>query len=270
MTGRVSSPKHAVKGEQLVRGVLRELGCDLVTRENIARMVRFHGRPAFLSERQHPTHEVVRLSCLVSNELLYWFAIADTRGRTTESMDRPEENLHFWKLLAEEEDCYRQPYPFANDHARFLFCRQNDPDLSYVPFEDYSCTVTMMAGLPGSGKDAWLSRHRQDVPVVSLDEIRRELGVAPTDNQGTVAQMARERCREYLRKKTSFAFNATNIMRLTRARWIDLFADYHAKIEIVLRRTAHEDNLAAEQTAIGECARARDLRGWRPNSNRPP
>ena len=31
----------------------------------------------------------------------------------------------------------------------------------------------------------------------------------------------------------SFAFNATNILRQTRRRWIDLFADYDARIEIV-------------------------------------
>ena len=62
---------------------------------------------------------------------------------------------------------------------------------------------------------------------------RRELNVDPTDNQGTVVQLARERCREYLRARTSFAFNATNTMKQTRARWIDLFADYHARIELV-------------------------------------
>jgi predicted kinase len=31
----------------------------------------------------------------------------------------------------------------------------------------------------------------------------------------------------------SFAFNATNLLRQTRRRWIDLFADYEARIEVV-------------------------------------
>lgn len=85
------SPKHAVKGEHVARAVLRDLGCDLKTREEIARLVRYHGRPAFLLEREEPTHEVVRLSWLVNNRLLYLFALADTRGRDTDSMTRPEE-----------------------------------------------------------------------------------------------------------------------------------------------------------------------------------
>lgn len=232
-TGRVRSPKHAVKGEHVVRAVLRNLGCDLKTREEIARLVRYHGRPAFLLERKEPTHEVVRLSWLVNNRLLYLFALADIRGRDTDSMSRPEENLHFWGLMAEEAGCLNHPYPFATDHARFTFFRHQEPNLHYVPHEDFSCNVTLMAGLPGSGKDTWLSRNRTDLPIVSLDDIRGELGVDPSDNQGRVAQKAQERCREFLRAGTSFAFNATNTMRQTRGRWLDLFADYGARIEIV-------------------------------------
>jgi len=48
-----------------------------------------------------------------------------------------------------------------------------------------------------------------------------------------VAQQAKERCRELLRARTLFAFSATNIMRQTRGRWIDLFADYGARIELI-------------------------------------
>ncbi len=232
-TGRITSPKHAVKGEHLVRGVLRDLECDLSTREEIARLVRYHGRPAFLLERNDPAHEVIQLSWLVNNRLLYLFALADTRGRDTDSMTRPEENLHYWKLMAEENSCIREPYPFVNDHARFLFYRQAGPNLHYVPHEDFACTVTMMSGLPGSGKDTWLSRQRGDLPMVSLDDLRGELDVGPTDNQGEVVQLARERCREFLRSKTSFAFNATNLLKQTRQRWIDLFADYNARVELV-------------------------------------
>jgi predicted kinase len=255
-TGRITSPKHSVKGEHVARKVLRELGCDLVTREEIARLVRFHGRPAFLLEKPDSNHEVVSLSWLVNNRLLYLFAIADTQGRTTDEMSRPEENLHFWKLVAEENDCFDQPYAFANDHARFLFYRQREPNLHYVPHEDYSCTVTLMSGLPGSGKDTWLSKTQAEISVISLDDIRSELNVEPTDNQGEVVQLARERCRQFLREETSFAFNATNLVRQTRQRWIDLFADYGARIElayveppfeVILRQNKQREHSVSEQ-----------------------
>lgn len=232
-TGRITSPKHAVKGEHLARSVLRDLGCDLATREEVARLVRFHGRPAFLLEKPEPAHEVVGLSWLVSNRLLYLFALADTRGRATAEMGRPEENLHLWKLVAEEQGCFDRPYPFANDHARFQFYRQDHPNLHYIPHEDHRCTVTMLSGLPGGGKDAWIAAHRPGLPVVSLDDLRAELDVEATDDQGGVIQAGRERCREHLRAGRSFAFNATNLTRQTRRRWIDLFADYGARIEVV-------------------------------------
>jgi predicted kinase len=232
-SGRITSAKHALRGEHLSRSVLRDLGSDLATREEIARLVRFHGRPAFLLEKPDPAHEVVTLSWLVCNKLLYLFALADTRGRKTAEMGRPEENLHLWRLVAEENGCFEQPYPFLNDHARFLFYRQREPSLHYVPFEDYCCTVTMMSGLPGSGKDTWLAANRPDLPVVSLDEVRCELDIEATDDQGEVIRVARGRCRELLRSGRSFAFNATNLLRLTRQRWIDLFADYGARIEVV-------------------------------------
>lgn len=232
-TGRIISPKHAIKGEHLARAVLRNLGCGLAIREEIVRMVRFHGRPAFLLERSNPSHEVVLLSWSVNIKLLYLFALADTRGRNTSEMGRPEENLHFWKMLAEEHDCFDKPYRFGNDQARFQFFRQKEANLHYVPHEDYRCTVTMMSDLPGSGKDTWLATHRADLPVISLDDMREELGIEATENQGTVAQLARERCRELLRARRSFGFNATNLLWQTRQRWIDLFADYDARVEMV-------------------------------------
>lgn len=232
-TGRISSPKHAVKGEHLARSVLRELDCDLATREEIARLVRLHGRPAFLLDKPDPSREVVALSWWVSNKLLYLFALADTRGRNTADMGRPEETVHLWKMVSEENDCFGNPYPFPNAHARFLFYRQPEWDLHYVPHEQYRSTVTVMSGLPGSGKDTWLARNRPELAMVSLDDVRIELHVEAIDDQGEVVQVARERCRELLRLGQPFAFSATNLLRHTRGRWIDLFADYGARVETI-------------------------------------
>jgi putative nucleotidyltransferase with HDIG domain len=232
-TGRIRSPRHALAGAEIARRMLRELECGLVTREEIAALVRFHGRPPFLLEKANPEHEVISLSWQVNNRLLYLFALADTRGRQAKEMARPEENLDLWKLVAEEHGCFDKPYPFVNDHARFLFYRDQLSSLHYTPHEDYRCTVMLMSGLPGAGKDTWLARHRPGVAVVSLDAIRSELDVDATDNQGAVIQSAREQCREHLRARRDFAFNATNITRQMRGRWIELFADYNARIEIV-------------------------------------
>jgi hypothetical protein len=227
-SGRLRSPKHALVGEKLARRVLSELDCDLALREEITQLVRYHGRPPYLFGKSDVDREVIALSWLVDLRLLYLFALADTRGRTTTEMARPEDTLHLWKLAAQDNGSFGARYAFANDQARFLFYREALSSLHYVPREDYRCRVTMMAGLPGAGKDTWLTRNRPGLPVVSLDEVRVSLDVEPTDNQGQVIQQAREECRDHLRAERDFAFNATNTMRLTRRRWIDLFADYGA------------------------------------------
>jgi predicted kinase len=233
LSGRLRSPKHSQRSQRIVRNVLRELGCDFATREAVAHLVRFHGRPVYLLDKPDPGHEVVHLSWLVSNKLLGLFAIADNRGRTCIGPNRAEADLELWKVAAIDNDCYDQPFQFVSDHARFLFYRRKLTNLHYQPHDQFSCTVTLMSGLPGSGKDTWVKNHRPDLPVVSLDSIRRELNIEPTENQGAVAQLAKQRCRELLRSGTSFAFNATNLIRQTRSGWIDLFHDYKAKIEIV-------------------------------------
>ncbi len=232
-TGRTHSPKHAVVGMDIGRRVLRDLGCDLSVREEITGLVRYHGRPPYLLEKPDPAREVISLSWLVNHRLLYLFALADTRGRQTRAMARPEDSLHLWKAAADENGCFDRPYPFANDRARFLFYRDELSSLHYLPHEEYRCTVTLMSGLPGSGKDTWLARHRPGLPAVSLDDVRADLDVEATDNQGEVIQRAREACREHLRAGRDFAFNATNTVRQTRKRWVDLFADYGARVELV-------------------------------------
>jgi predicted kinase len=240
---------------EIARRVLRELECDVAIREEIAALVRYHGRPPYILEKENPEREVIGLSWLANNRLLYLFALADTRGRHAQETSRPEENLHLWKLVAEERNCFDAPYVFANAQARFLFFREQLSSLHYTPHEDYRCTVTLMSGLPGAGKDTWLAQRRPGLPVVALDAIRELLDVEATDNQGEVIQTAREKCREHLRAGRNFAFNATNTTRQTRQRWVELFADYHARIEIVYLEPPLANHSGAEQGSFGACSR---------------
>ncbi len=231
-TNRIRSPKHAQFGTRIARRVLMELGCDFKTREEICRLVLFHGRPPYLEKQESPQRELIKLSWYVDHRLLYLFALADTRGRITDT-PYSEDTLNLWKLVAEENQCLDRPYQFTNSHARFLFFRGRLDNLHYTPHEDYRCKMTIMVGLPGAGKDSWLKEHRSETPVISLDEFRKQLKISPTDNQGQVVQAARERCREHLRNHQDFVLNATNTTRQIRQLWIDIGADYGAKIEIV-------------------------------------
>ena len=78
-----------------------------------------------------------------------------------------------------------------------------------------------------------ITRH-----VISLDELRREMRIEPTENRGPVVARARDRAREYLRRKQSFIWNATNISRQLREHCISLCAAYNARVHIVYVETS--------------------------------
>ena len=233
-TGRVHAPRHAVAGAALARRELAALGCPPVLRERIVALVRHHALPPWVLERQDPLRDVIRMSWLLNTRQLGIVARADFRGRICHAAaTRAEDDFALWDIICREHACDGQPYPFVNDHARFRYFRDPAFDRSHVPHEAYRCTVTMLCGLPAAGKDTWLVRHRPGLPVVALDAVREELDVEPTDDQGSVAQAAREACREHLRAGRDFALNATNLSERIRGRWVNLFADYDARIEMV-------------------------------------
>ena len=65
------------------------------------------------------------------------------------------------------------------------------------------------------------------LPSVSLDNIRDELKIKYNDDQGKVSQIAKEKIKEYLRTKTNFVFNATNLRAHLRIKYLNLFKDYN-------------------------------------------
>lgn len=70
----------------------------------------------------------------------------------------------------------------------------------------------MLVGLPGMGKDYYIESRCADMPVVSLDAIRRKHKFSPTDKaaNGWVAQTAKEQAGSiFERDRTSFGMLPT-------------------------------------------------------------
>jgi predicted kinase len=159
-------------------------------------------------------------------------------------LDRLLERVALFAEYLRELGCLDRPYPFANDHSRFLFFRKEGRDPDYAAHDDTRGEAVILSGLPGAGKDAWLAEHLPHVPVVSLDAIREELGIRPGEPHGAVAQRARELARTYLRRGQPFAWNATNLSRDMRERPIRLCADYNARVRIVYVEVPEADLFA--------------------------
>ncbi len=122
---------------------------------------------------------------------------------------------------------------FPSDHTRFVYFRGANRVPSVLVHDDAKGELVLLSGLPGAGKDTWLREHLPGLPVVSLDDVREELDVAPAEEQGSVIQHARELAREHLRAGRSFVWNATNVSRALRAQTIALAAGYGARVRIV-------------------------------------
>lgn len=139
--------------------------------------------------------------------------------------------------LAKEEGCYEGCYQFPSPNTRRSFLSGRDVWKDQELFDDTWGEVILLSGLPGTGKDTWIMNNCPDLPVVSLDDIRREYKIPPTVDQGKVANIARERAKDYLRRHEPFVWNATNNTNQMRESLIGLLETYHAHVRIVYLET---------------------------------
>lgn len=236
--GRVTSPRHAQVGGTMARALLWA-GDGLDTpppfpvRETVSRLVQHHGLPLWFFEKPDLARAVIAASQSVRLDWVALLAEADVRGRICGDHQDLLDRIALFRAFCEESRCYRNAREFASDHSRFVYFHRPSADPDYAAFDDTVCEVILMVGLPGAGKDTWIREHRADWPVISLDQLRRELHITPTGDQGKVVWAAKERAREHLRRNESFVWNATNVSHSIRAPLIKLFVSYHARVRIV-------------------------------------
>lgn len=233
--GCISANGHARKGEYTARTILyRDLAIPFWVREQITALVRYHGLPLWLAEKPDPAKRLLEMSLRCNTQWLKILSEADARGRICSDLQQLLEALEWFELFCQEQDCWGKPKYFETAAARYHYFNTPDSYVDYVPFENFKCEVTLLSGLPGMGKDHYIQSLKTDIPVVSLDDIRRKYKILPTDKTGNgrVIQEAKEQAKAYLRKGQDFIWNATNITKQMRKQLIDLFVDYGAKVNI--------------------------------------
>jgi len=236
-------------------------------REHIAALVGHHLAPFFLLERENPLKLAARISLRTRCDWLALLARADATGRVSPDRQRIFDAVALFVEFTRDAGCLDTPYAFASDHSRFQYFRKDGRDPAYEAHDDTRLSAVLMSGLPSAGKDTWIAEHLHGWPVVSLDQIRSELGIPHGKPQGGVVQAARERAREHLRQGRDFVWNATNLTRRTRGSLIQLFADYNARVSIV-HLEAPPDQLfthnSARDDAVPQAAVERMLDRWEP------
>lgn len=261
VTGAIGQPGHSRKGAIDARIALWDAGVPFAVREAVCRLIAVHQVPFFALERSRrgktPEFIVRELSWHVDIPLLAMLAEADMRGRICPDGQRVLDNIALFCELARDERCFGQPRAFADAHTAVSYFRGADVHPDYPLFQEPGSRVIVMSGLPASGKNTWVSRHHPELPVISFDDAREELGLRHGKNEGMVAHLAIDRARELLRRKAPFVWNATHLSELMRKKTLDLLYSYHAQVELVyleqpraelLRRNTRRDTSLSNKT----------------------
>lgn len=243
------SPSHSTKGALLARYILwREYGmCGTpelqAMREAVVLLVKHHSFPPYALEKEENLRKTISIAASAelvpdfSLKLLHLLAKADALGRECEDKTDFVAQVDLFAELAKEHECYDAPVNFASDCTRRAYFSGGDVWPKQELYDETWGEVVMLCGLPGTGKDYWISKHCKDMPVVSLDDIRRSHKLSPEGSQGYVASLGKEEAKTYLRKHQPFVWNATNLTVDIRRHLIDLFESYGASVRLVYLET---------------------------------
>ena len=247
--GKWISPHHSSVGSRMARTFLWKT-CGLCgtkekmrIREVICGLVRYHMLPVHMIDQEDAQLRIRQVAALgeqaegFSWHKLCMLAQADIRGRVASDIPECEEKVELCRLLASEAGCLEQSFLYQSDYVKHAYLTGRNVMPDQLLYDDTWGAVMMVAGLPGTGKDTWISQNLAQLPMVSLDDIRRELKIKPTDDQGAVIQEARERAKKYLRIKQPFVWNATNLTIDIRQKQIRLFEQYGASVKIIYLET---------------------------------
>ena len=253
--GEIVSPGHALKGANLVRSLLWK-ECALsgtdeaqALRESVCFLIRYHTQPAHILENADPMRKARKIAAngaLAKHFTLKNLCIlaeADEIGRINSDKEKRIENVELAKAACMESGAYERPYSFPSAVTRHAYLSGKNVWENQELFDDAWGEVILLSGLPGTGKDTYIRKQFPALPVISLDDIRREMGIKPGENQGVVVQAAHEKAKEYLRKKQSFVWNATSLIPALRKTQCTLFENYGASVKILFLETAWQNNL---------------------------
>lgn len=268
VTGDISQPGHSRRGAVDVRALLWRAGLPFALREAVCRIIAVHQVPffAFDSRRgEAPEFIARRLSWGVALPDLVCVARADMRGRVCVDQQARLDDIALFEQLAREDGCWDGPRAAASAHTRLMYARGAPLHLDTPLFQPAGSQVTVLCGLPASGKDSWVARHARDAEVVSFDDAKAELGLKHGENDGLAAHRAVDKAKALLRRHEPFVWNATHLSEQMRGKTLDLLYAYDAQVRLVYlevpARTLFKRN-AGRDTTLKQKDLERMLHRW--------
>lgn len=249
---------HGRKGSNIIRKYLwqeYELSGNIEyqeVREAICLLIKYHMVPLYIASENN-IRRTIKLSTnneltkYFSLEMLYILSKADILGRICSDTDEQLLNLEIFKQIAIGKNTYYHNYQFQNNYTKYHYCNGTNVYEEDSLYDSSWGEIILMCGLPGTGKDTYINNYFKNKNIISLDEIRKEYHIKPTDDQKEVISVANYRMKNYLRSKQEFIWNATNITSLTRQKIISVCHNYNAKVKIIFLETNWQENMKRNQ-----------------------
>ena len=236
---------HGYEGEKITRNLIFDE--DITVREEICWLVRWHMNMHHILQKSYSEQykEIVRLSQGASTiEKLLILNVADSRGSKSKenSEDVLNERLQKITNLAMSNDCYIKPKQYKS--------------------KPHECTMYVMVGLPGSGKDTYIQKFLPNIPCICRDDIREEVKDGQVlgrklmlDPQGekAVTNIVNEQIKNCCERKIDFVINQTSLKKKYREDFKQIASKY-ANVNVVY--------VYIEAPSIQECINRRGGGKW--------
>lgn len=212
---------------------------DIMLREKVCFMVKNHMSMHYMFRNDRLIRTMMKLSygpvTVKDMSILYY---CDSRGRIGD-IDAKEltKNMEDLVKMATDIKCYEAKYDFDNTAQKNEFFYQIPDDTNYKKGKKF--TIYFMIGLPGAGKDTYISKKLHNIPVVSRDNIRTEIGISGSKPQGSkkeeelVSKILNEKIKDFCEKRTTFIINNTNLKKEYRDALEKMILPYKPKIVFI-------------------------------------
>lgn len=234
--GKVTDGGSGENGSNICRKLFYDE--DALLREKVCYMVRNHPYFQQMFYNDKLVRTIIRISYgLVTVRDMQVLYYADQKGcqgecDTAGLSDRVDRLIK----MATDIKCYSKPYSFDHTSQKNEFFYQI-PDKTYKKGKRF--TVYFMVGLPGAGKDTYISKKFHGIPTVCRDDIRTEIGIKGAKPQGNkkeedmVTKIVNERIIDFCEKRTTFVINNTNLKREYRDTFEKMVLPYKPRIVFV-------------------------------------